>query len=338
MLPLTVPMDMTEPLIYADLSSPGYGRRRCGKGFCFLTRSGRVLKDKRLIAYCRSLVIPPAWREVWISPQRRAHILCTGLDDRARKQYIYHPLWTEQQNLEKFAELLPFAKALPELRRAVKADLRKRYVCKSRVVAAVVRLIDTGLIRVGNAVYHRENKTFGATTLLTRHACLSGATVALSFRAKSGKRRSLELDDAALARSVSHCQELPGQRLFQYEDEDGNVVPVSSSDVNDYLKHNTGQEFTAKTFRTWGATVLAYEHAQLHDEATGKALEIESLRYAASRLGNSMATARKYYVHPDLLQAIRAGDVPEAAGRRRSGLSLAETSVVRFLEGINKER
>jgi len=322
-------------LVYSDLSGPGYSRRRVGKGFSYIGKTGRRLKDPRIIKYCKSLVIPPAWRDVWISPARNAHILSTGLDERKRKQYIYHPAWTDYQNLIKFSELLEFGQCLPTIRESVEKDLNKRKLSKQRVIAAVIRMIDSTLIRIGNEAYSKDNKTYGATTLLERHADVSGSTLTLDFRGKSGKQRQLDVEDANLIKTIRSCQELPGQRLFQYVDDNGKVERVSSNDVNDYLKNVSGADFTAKTFRTWGGTVMALEYVDQSTIEEPKKLEIATVKHAAKQLGNTVAVARKYYIHPELLASVKLGTNLSIAKHRRKGLSRGETGVLRFLLEID---
>lgn len=324
-------------LVYADLEKPGYSRRRCGRGFTYLGLNGKPLKRRTLIEYCRSLVIPPAWKNVWISPVRQAHILCTGVDDASRKQYLYHPEWTEVRNTEKFNDLLAFGSCLPNLRKQMESDLSAPRFSRNRVVASTVRLIDKGLVRVGNEQYVRENGSRGATTLTGGAASVSGHQITLDFKGKSGKRHHLVLEDRALARSIRYCQELPGQRLFQYLDEDGTRAQVDSTDVNDYLKAATGKDFTAKHFRTWGGSVVACQF--LHEQrsetdthASGKSRESAMVKQVAAMLGNTLSVARKYYIHPMLLKAAQQGNTFDVPTRALSGLSRSESRFLRVLK------
>jgi len=318
-------------LVYADLSLPGFGRRRWGRGFSYLGRTGRRLKRPSLLKYCRSLVIPPAWAEVWISPNQAAHILSTGVDQRGRKQYLYHPQWTDMRNQMKFNDLREFGQALPLIRERVEADIRIRQLSRRRVLASAVSLLDQGLVRVGNEQYARTNGTFGATTLQEKHVSTSGSLVNLDFRGKSGKQRSIELTNSALARCIRHCQELPGQRLFQYKDASG-IHPVDSADVNSYMKLVSGDDFTAKHFRTWGGSVAALEFAQQHTELAGSELRVAVVKCAAKTLGNTPAVAQRYYIHPGLLDAIESGDMPRKSSRSRRGLTKVESTLARFLD------
>lgn len=323
-------------LVYADLDAPGYGRRRHGRGFMFLTPDGKRLSEPDALAHCRSLVIPPAWNDIWIGQRTDGHILCTGLDGRDRKQYIYHPLWNEWRNRRKFESLPEFASRLHRIRDAVDRDLTGARLSKRRVVAAAVRLVDRGLVRVGNDAYARDNRTFGATTLRARHVDTGpGDCVTLDFVGKSNQERHVVLEDAALARSLRYCQELPGQRLFRYRDADGDVHPVDSADVNAYLREASGIEaISAKDFRTWGGTVAAWAHADAHRDDALARPDVAAIRHAAKTLGNTMTVARKYYVHPALLTAIANGKTPPRARRSRKRMDIGETSVARFLDSL----
>jgi len=320
-------------LVYSDLLAPGIQRRRRGKGFSFHLDDGSGVAPA-VAEWCRALAIPPAWREVWISLQRNGHILCTGLDDRGRRQYRYHPDWTTARNLVKFDGLMTFARRLYRIRDRVEIDLRAQRHSHRRMVAAVVRLIDEGLVRVGNDDYARTNGTYGASTLRERHVSLDGDRVAFAFTGKSGKARRIDLDDAELARTLHYAQELPGQRLFRYRDDAEQLRDVQSQDVNDYLQDASGLAISAKDFRTWGGTVAAWQHADAHRQSPPKRPELQAIKHAAGRLGNTAAVARTFYVHPLLVAAIEAGDVPPRARRSRKNMNIEETSVVRWLESL----
>ena len=335
---IDVALDGAPGLVHADLSAPGYGRRRHGRGFSFLAPDGGRLADPKALAHCRALVIPPAWEGVWICRQTNGHILCTGIDERKRKQYLYHPLWNEWRNRRKFANLAEFAACLHRVRDATARDLKGERVSRRRVVAAAVRLVDRGLVRVGNEAYTRDNSTFGATTLRTKHVATEpDGSITLDFNGKSNKERHVAFEDPALARSLAYCAELPGQRLFQYADDDGTVHPVTSSDVNAYLRAASGlEDVSAKDFRTWGGTVAAWQHADAHRGDALARPEVKAARHAADTLGNTLTVARKYYVHPALLEAIAAGETPPRATRRRKRLDVSETSVLRWLESLER--
>jgi len=320
-------------LVYSDLQASGIRRRRRGKGFSFHLDDGTSVPPA-VAVWCRSLAIPPAWQRVWICQQRNGHILCTGFDARGRRQYRYHPDWTSARNLVKFDGLADLARRLHRIRDRVAIDLRAQRHSHRRVVAAVVRLIDEGLVRVGNEGYARSNGTYGASTLQERHVSLDGEHVALAFTGKSGQARRIDVDDAALARTLHYAQELPGQRLFRYLGDAGEVRDVQSHDVNDYLQACCGCATSAKDFRTWGGTVAAWRHADAHRNAPPARPEVQAIKYAADLLGNTVAVARKFYVHPSLVAAIEAGNVPPRARRSRKHMNIAETSVARWLESL----
>ena len=323
-------------LVHSDLDAPGYGRRRHGRGFMFLLPDGGRLPDGKALERCRSLVIPPAWEGVWICRESAGHIQCTGIDGRGRKQYVYHPLWNEWRSRRKFEGLAEFASRLPRIRAALERDLKGERFSRRRVVAAAVRLVDRGLVRVGNEAYTRDNGTFGATTLREEHAVAGrDGSIVVDFVGKSNKERHVAFEDPALARTLRYCAELPGQRLFRYRDDDGEVHPVGSADVNAYLREASGiEDVSAKDFRTWGGTVAAWCHADAHRDDPLARPELAAIRHVAEVLGNTATVARKYYVHPALLEAIAAGRAPPRAARARARLDRAETSVLRWLEGL----
>lgn len=318
-------------LVYSDLESPGIRRRVRGTGFSFHHENGRLVA-RDVAQWCRSLAIPPAWRQVWINRQRNGHILCTGLDAKGRRQYRYHPDWTVARNLVKFEHLADFAQRLHRIRDRVEIDLAGPRHGKRRMVAAAVRLIDRGLVRVGNEAYTRQNGSVGATTLTASHIALDGSAVTLDFPAKSGKRRELDIEDDALARTLRYAQELPGQRLFRWRSDDGTLRDILSDDVNAYLSQASGLDVTAKDFRTWGGTVAAWTYADAHRDDPPARPEHAAIKHAAAVLGNTVAVSRKFYVHPALVAAIEATDVPPRAKRSRKQLDIAETSVLRWLE------
>jgi len=290
-------------LIYSSDSEPGWRRVRSGEGFSYLDAKGKALKarDRERV---EALVIPPAWTDVWICPDPNGHLQATGRDERGRKQYLYDPRWTEQRSQTKFGSLISFAKALPSIREQVEADLRRRRTDLPHVAASVVWLLDNSLIRIGNSRYAKENKSFGLTTLRNRHVEIAGPAVRFRFKGKSGKQWKLELTDRRIARIVSNLQDLPGQHLFQYEDEDG-VHPITSREVNAYISERAGGPFSSKHFRTWSATVGAYDLLSQLERAetkTGRARQInEVLDTICQRLGNTRAVCRSGYVHPRVI-------------------------------------
>ncbi len=307
-------------LRYVTDASPGITRKRAGKGFTYLTPGGERLTDKEQLARIKSLAIPPAWRDVWISPSPRGHIQATGRDERGRKQYRYHPRWHEVRDEAKYGRMIAFGQALPRIRERVEQDLRRQGLPREKVLATVVRLLDTTLIRVGNPEYARENRSFGLTTMRDRHAEVGATKVTFHFRGKSGIDHEIELKDRRLAGIVKRCQDLPGQDLFQYVDDDGGHQPVTSDDVNAYLREITGEEFTAKDFRTWAGTVLAAQalaaFEEVDSEADAKRNVVQAIESVAKRLGNTRAICRKCYVHPAVIDAYLEGHVAATVKQR----------------------
>jgi DNA topoisomerase-1 len=296
---------------------PGISRRRAGKGWAYRAPDGSPVRDRETLARIRSLAIPPAWTDVWICPDARGHIQATGRDARGRKQHRYHPAFREQREHAKFDRMLQFAGLLPGIREQVDRDLARPGLPREKVLAAVVRLLELTLIRVGNEEYARLNKSFGLTTLRDRHARIEGTAIRFRFTGKSGKKHEVTLRDRRLARVVARCQELPGQDLMQYVDDDGVVRDVRSEDVNAYLRDITGgADVTAKDFRTWAGTVLTYRALRaLQPGATDREARhnvVEAIRQTSERLGNTPAVARKSYVHPAVLQAYLDGGIGEA--------------------------
>ena len=307
-------------LHYVTDSHPGFGRQKAGKNFHYVGRNGRVLRDPRTLARIRSLVIPPAWTDVWICPDARGHIQVTARDARGRKQYRYHRRWRTVRDEAKYGRMLAFGQALPIIRARIEEDLAHRGLSRRRVLAAVIKLLEATLIRVGNEEYARDNGSFGLTTFRDRHASITGWTVKFRFRGKSGKVHEIGIQDRRLSGIVKRCQELPGQELFQYVDRQGRRRAVTSSDVNDYLREVTGQAFTAKDFRTWAGTVLAaWALSELGAGRTKKEKKKNVLRAVervAGRLGNTVAISRKSYVHPVVFDAYLDGSLAETLQQR----------------------
>jgi DNA topoisomerase-1 len=307
-------------LRYATDTRPGITRRRAGRGFTYRDPDGSTIRDPAVRARIRGLAIPPAWTDVWICPWPNGHIQATGRDARGRKQYRYHAEWRNRRGSDKFERMIEFGRVLPRLRRRCDRDLRRRGLPREKVLAAVVRLLELTLIRVGNDAYARLNRSFGLTTLRDRHATVAGSRVRFRFRSKSGAIHESDLRDRRIAAIVKRCQELPGQELFQYVDEDGGVHDVASDDVNEYLRGATGGDFTAKDVRTWAGTVLAYralraQGAVDHPPAARRTL-VAAIKAAAERLGNTPAVARSSYVHPGLAEVYLDGGL--GAGRASS--------------------
>jgi DNA topoisomerase-1 len=292
-------------LRYVTDDGPGITRRRVGKGFSYRQPGGGRLTDKAALARIRALAIPPAYTQVWICPHPDGHIQATGRDARGRKQYRYHPRWREVRDAAKYDHMLEFAKALPVIRARIGEDMGRPGLKREKVLATVVHLLETTLIRVGNDDYAKQNESFGLTTLQDDHVQVAGTELRFSFKGKSGKTWNLGVRDRRVARIVRACQDLPGQELFQYLDEDGAVRDVTSADVNEYLRQISGRPITAKDFRTWAGTVLAAlalrEFERFDTKAAAKKNVKQAIERVASRLGNTPTICRKCYVHPAIL-------------------------------------
>jgi DNA topoisomerase-1 len=300
-------------LRYVTDTSPGITRRRAGRHFRFIGTDGQSIRDAETLARIRVLAIPPAWAEVWICPSPLGHIQATGRDAKGRKQYRYHGRWTVVRDETKYGRMLAFGEALPGIRARVEADLARPGLPREKVLATVVRLLETTFIRVGNAEYARHNESFGLTTMRDQHARLSPNGLRFRFRGKAGKQHTVAVDDRRLARIVKRCQELPGQELFQYIDDAGQPHPIDSADVNEYLREIAGHEFSAKDFRTWAGTVLtawALEELEAFDSQTeAKRNIVRAIETVAERLGNTPSICRKCYVHPEVLDAYLDGSL-----------------------------
>ena len=298
-------------LRYVSDTSPGITRHAAKNGFDYRLPDGALVRDIETLRRIRSLAIPPAWTEVWICPDPNGHLQATGRDARGRKQYRYHPRWREVRDEAKYTKLLIFARALPLIRARVEADLKRRGLPREKVLAAIVRLMEMTLIRIGNVEYAKANKSFGLTTLRDRHVVIEGGNIHISFRGKSGKRHESDINDRRLARIVKDCRDLPGYELFQYIDEDGQRHDVNSADVNDYLREITGEDITAKDFRTWAATHLAAEalreFEQFDSNAKRKKAIVEAVKKVATHLGNTPAICRRSYIHPAILDGYMDG-------------------------------
>jgi DNA topoisomerase I len=316
---------------------PGIRRRRWGRGFTYLDAGGKHIVEPAERRRFKELAVPPAWIDVWICPRSDGHLLATGRDEAGRKQYLYHPRWREVRDVTKFERMLPFGRALPGLRKRVDQDLRRRGLPRERVLAATVRLLDATLIRIGNAAYARDNGSYGLTTLENDHVEVTSHSIHFSFPGKAGKEQELDLQDRRLARLVGRCQELPGQTLIQYEDEEGELRRVDSEDVNDYIEEATGDDFTAKDFRTWGASVLVAralrEAGPAGSEAAVERCVLEAVDTAAEALGNTREVCRDSYVHPAVVEAYRKGWLAVLGPiRRRKGLEEGEPLLLAILE------
>lgn len=298
-------------LRYVSDTEPGFGRRRAGSGFVYIDKSGDIITDEKKKSRIESLVIPPAWENVWISPFANGHIQATGRDSKGRKQYIYHPRWDEVRNFSKFGKIVAFGETLPLIRMRVEEDLRKTSFRREKVLAIIVRLLEMTMIRVGNKEYALTNGSYGLTTLRNRHLDVKGQNPRFIFKGKSGKMWEVNISDRRIARLVKQCQELPGQHLFQYYDESDKLVPVGSSDVNGYLKEIIGQDYTAKDFRTWGGTVTAakilYSAGKGETDKDNKKKIVDAVKHVSTMLNNTPSVCRKYYIHPDILDSYLDG-------------------------------
>jgi len=294
-------------LRYVSDERPGLRSKKSGKGFSYLRPEGGTLSNRQLLNRIRSLAIPPAWTDVWICPFVNGHIQATGRDARGRKQYRYHPCFREMRESTKYEHVVAFAKALPAIRSKVREHMALRGLAREKILATVVHLLETTLIRVGNDDYARQNNSYGLTTLKNRHVEVNGSDVRFRFTGKGGKQWSLRIRDRRIARIIRACQELPGQELLQYVDEEGRQQDVTSGDVNAYLREITGQDITAKDFRTWAGTVLAAialnEMREFDSQAQAKKNVRAAIERVAARLGNTPTICRKCYVHPEVLSA-----------------------------------
>ncbi|HEY8314616.1 MAG TPA: DNA topoisomerase IB [Candidatus Baltobacteraceae bacterium] len=324
-------------LRYVSDAEPGFTRRLKGKHFVYFAPDGKAITDAAQIARIRALAIPPAYTHVWICPHPNGHLQATGRDARGRKQYRYHKRWREVRDENKYDRMTAFAKALPRMRKRVQADLRKHDLPREKVLAAVVQLLESTLIRVGNDEYAKENDSYGLTTMEGRHVKVHGATMRFSFRGKSGVRHAVGLRDKRLARIVRQCQDLPGQHLFSYVDDDGGTHEIDSADVNDYIRDISGEDFSAKDFRTWLGTLtcaLLLASSEAAETATDRKQRVVSaIKEVALRLGNTPAVCRKCYVHPDIVDVyLEDGKLDVGAKARKSaGLFPEERAVLAVL-------
>jgi len=303
-------------LRYVTGEGPGIGRRRAGKGFVYIGVDGKPARNKATLERIRSLVIPPAWKNVWICPMENGHIQAVGRDAQGRKQYRYHPRYREVRDEAKYGRMLAFGAVLPRIRKQVDEDLAAPGLPQRKVIAAIVRLLDETCIRIGNDEYAKSNKSYGLTTLKDQHVDVRGDQVRLHFRGKSKQDHDITLRDRRLARIVKQLEDLPGQELFQYRNEDGEYVKVDSTDVNNYLREVTQEDFTAKDFRTWhGTGHMAQQLAALgpaESETDAKRKIVEAVKITAKRLGNRPAACRKYYIHPAIFDSYAENTLFEA--------------------------
>lgn len=326
-------------LIYVNPDDPGIARVQAKTGFRYRDAAGRPVRDPDTMARIATLAIPPAWTDVWICPLAGGHIQATGRDAKGRKQYRYHDAWRRDRDGLKFERMIAFGRGLPRLRARVERDLGRRGLPREKVIAAVVRLMELTLIRVGNEAYVKENKSFGLTTLRDRHATLSGVGGVFEFRGKSGKVHKTSFHDRRLARIAKACQDVPGQRLFQYLDAEGARRSVESADVNAYIRESLGGDFSAKDFRTWAGTLGAAralcQRPKAASATEAKRNVTDCVKAVARLLGNTAAVCRGSYIHPLVLEAYEQGALPLKPGRSPRAFELA---VIRFLEAARASR
>ncbi len=337
------PAEMRAPadaagLTYVSDLDPGIRRVATKAGFSYRDPTGRPIQSEAVLERIRQLAVPPAWTDVWICPDPSGHIQAIGRDARRRKQYRYHPDWRAVRDADKFDRVIEFGRALPRLRRRVEKDLARSGLPREKVLAAVVKLMEMTLIRIGNDEYARQNKSFGLTTLRTRHVKFKGASTAVfEFRGKSGKIHKTGFRDRRLARIVRSCQELPGQRLFQYVGDDGQVCAVGSAEVNAYIREAMGRDFSAKDIRTWSGTLYAARELIARPECPNETETKRNVhlcvKAVAELLGNTVAVCRGSYIHPQILESYRSGSMTLAACRSERAFEIA---VLRFLEAKSR--
>src|ERR1700761_818314 len=332
-------------LRYLIPKGQGIRRRPAGSGFVYIGSDDEVIEDEAALKRIRSLVIPPAWTSVWISPSANTHIQAVGRDARGRKQYRYHPAYREVRDLVKFDRMRAFGRALPRIRRVVGRDLARKGLPKRKVLAAVVKLLETTFIRVGNEEYAEANGSFGLTTLRNQHVQILGGMLKFKFRGKSGQNHEIVLEDPRLARIIRRCKEIPGSALFEYLDDNGQPQSIESGDVNEYLREISGAEFTAKDFRTWGGTCLAASFllekcAEQQGDPSTKQVLVDVVKDVAAKLGNKPATCKKYYIHPSVMECYAAGKLREFSEKFRDSRSnyAYEQMVLALLTPLKRAR
>jgi DNA topoisomerase I len=334
-------------LHYVSDMMPGIRRKRVGKHFSYIDIQGKPIHDADELQRIRSLGIPPAWKKVWICPDPQGHLQATGRDAKGRKQYRYHVSWREVRDSTKYDHMIAFGEMLPSMRERIHHDLSLPGLPREKVLATVVRLLDTTMIRIGNEEYSKENHSFGLTTLHNQHVDIAGSKIHFHFRGKSGKEHMIDIRDKQLAKIVKRCQDLPGYELFEYIDEQGIVRTLDSSDVNEYLREISGQNFTAKDFRTWGGTVIAARSLQelgsAETQTQSKKNIVQAIKNAAEHLGNTPAICRNCYVHPGIIDAYMEGSLGEFLAQQEQSssrkaqheLHAGETSVLAFLHRLS---
>lgn len=320
-------------LRYVTDQQPGFRRLRHGKSFRYVDAEGKPVRDKETLQRIRSLVIPPAWNDVWICRIANGHLQATGRDAKGRKQSRYHPRWREVRDATKYERMALFAQALPKIRERVKEDLGKPGLPREKVLATIIKLMEETYIRVGNEEYARTNHSYGLTTMRTKHVEVNGGKITFSFQGKSGVHHTVDLQDRRLAKIIQRCVDLPGYELFQYLDHEGNRHSVDSADVNEYLREISGENFTAKDFRTWAGSVLACvmlgELGPCETQTEAKKNVVAAIKQVAEKLGNTPSVCRKCYVHPAVLEAYLGGMTVEAARKELDNALAQEAETLR---------
>lgn len=328
-------------LRYVTDTRPGIQRKRSGKGFTYIGLDGQPIKDRQERERLDKIGIPPAWTDVWISPYPNGHILTTGRDAKGRKQYRYHPDWNAIRNETKFSRMVEFGKCLPKIREMTEKHIQQPELTREKILAAVVRLLEKTLIRIGNMEYARDNEHYGLTTMKDDHVAVKGERVRFEFVGKSGQEHSIDLYDKRLARIIKESQEIEGYDLFQYYDEQGHPHAIGSGDVNTYLREITGENFSAKDFRTWGGSVLAVnslcELPECETETEAKKNTAQAIKAVAKGLGNTPAVCRKYYVHPAVITAYADRSIHRILAKQQDteskyGLSKAESALMELIQ------
>ncbi|NUT76770.1 DNA topoisomerase IB [Pseudomonas sp. C1C7] len=336
-----MPDALPPDLRYVDDTLPGITRKKLRGKFQYFDPAGQRITDQQEVHRINALAVPPAYTDVWICADPRGHLQATGRDARGRKQYRYHPRWREVRDGDKYSRLRDFGLALPKLRKKLEALLAEPGFSRDKVMATVITLLDATLIRVGNTQYAKENRSYGLTTLRDRHVQINGSAIKFQFRGKSGVEHQITVKDRRLARIVKRCQEIPGQNLFQYLDEDGERHSVTSADVNAYLKTLTGADFTAKDYRTWAGSALALSvlrELQWQPESEAKRQVVEMVKDVSRQLGNTPAVCRKCYIHPAVLEGFPLGRLAELPRPRvRKGLRAEEVALAMLLEKLASE-
>jgi DNA topoisomerase-1 len=332
-------------LRYVSDAKPGITRKRWRKGFRYFDAEGAQVRELETLARIKSLVIPPAWTDVWICTNPKGHLQATGRDARGRKQSRYHPRWREVRDETKYERMMAFGVALPTIRDRVEQDLARPALPREKILAAIVRLMETTLIRVGNIEYAKQNQSYGLTTMRGKHVRVDGSTITFKFQGKSGVRHAVDITDRRLAKIIQRCQDIPGYELFQCVDSEGEHHTIDSADVNDYLREATGQYFTAKDFRTWTGTVMACAKLQEFDvfesESEAKKNVVEIVKTVAARLGNTPSVCRKCYIHPLVIEAYMSGAFTKTRREQQSQespreLQWEETVLMKLMQRVLK--